>query len=230
MLKDPDTLLPRYIGVTSVSLSARLSHHKWESRKLPGTHKRNWIKSLLKVGKIPIIQLIEECSEDNWEEREMYWIRYYSNLTNNHIGGAGVIRDRKSDSIQRSAQSKYIEVLQIDSDGNIINEFPSIKHATEYMGFKSMSSVTNALKNSGKSVRAGGYYWAYKDNFTGINSIKNLVPKRKVGELGENNNIIREFESIKDAANYYNVNKSMISMVCNGIRKTCKNKKLIYIE
>lgn len=52
------------------------------------THKSNWIKKLLKLGKRPSIELIETCDENNWEEREKFYIKKYKkNLTNTSSGG-----------------------------------------------------------------------------------------------------------------------------------------------
>ena len=51
-----------------------------------------WIKSILENGKKQIIELIEECTVDNWSDREKYWISYYRerfNLTNILSGGEG---------------------------------------------------------------------------------------------------------------------------------------------
>ena len=77
----------RYIGKT-YNLKLRLKEHIREafSVKLP-THKINWIKSVINNGKNINIKCIEEANEDNWQEREKYWISKYDNLTNSTEGG-----------------------------------------------------------------------------------------------------------------------------------------------
>ena len=51
----------------------------------------SWILKLLSNDLLPIMEIIEEC-EDNWAEREKYWISYYfnTNLCNLSEGGEGV--------------------------------------------------------------------------------------------------------------------------------------------
>ena len=42
----------------------------------------------------PIIEVIEVCNENNWQEREIYWISYYKervDLCNHHEGGLGCL-------------------------------------------------------------------------------------------------------------------------------------------
>lgn len=92
-LNDPDSLSIRYIGKT-INIKRRLSSHINEAKRGKGRrYVLNWIKSLLDVNKKPIINIIEECDQDNWEEREKHWVNYYRkiilNLCNNADGGLG---------------------------------------------------------------------------------------------------------------------------------------------
>lgn len=88
-LIDPITNKVRYVGKTN-NLKRRLSAHIYKSKKLKH-YCATWIKSLLKKSKKPIMEVIEKCEEDIWEEREKYWISFYGleNLTNITIGGEG---------------------------------------------------------------------------------------------------------------------------------------------
>lgn len=38
---------------------------------------------------VPEMLILEECSKDNWSEREVYWVASYPNLTNKSKGGEG---------------------------------------------------------------------------------------------------------------------------------------------
>jgi len=92
-LNDPDSLSVRYIGKT-MNLKKRLSSHINEAKRCKGRrYVLNWIKSLLDINKKPIINIIEECTQDNWEEKERYWVDHYRkiipNLCNNADGGLG---------------------------------------------------------------------------------------------------------------------------------------------
>jgi hypothetical protein len=89
-LKDPETNEIRYIGKTT-NINTRLKAHITRSRHNK-YHSARWVQSVLKRGFRPIIELVEECTEENWVEREKYWIAYYRelfDLTNILEGGDG---------------------------------------------------------------------------------------------------------------------------------------------
>lgn len=89
-LSHPETMEIRYVGKTN-NLTTRYRDHLITKNKR--THTNNWIKSLQAQGLKPYIKVIEECTLDGWEEREIYWINYYKNvgydLTNMTKGGEG---------------------------------------------------------------------------------------------------------------------------------------------
>jgi hypothetical protein len=87
-LIDPQTNEVRYVGKTKRALRIRLRAHINDNPK-HNTHKFNWIKKLKSQGFEPIIIELEVCNENNWIEREKYWIRQYCNLTNMTTGGEG---------------------------------------------------------------------------------------------------------------------------------------------
>lgn len=90
-LIDPITNEVRYIGKTIQKLNERLNLHLHPHNN-DFTHRANWVRSLIKDNSKPIIEIIEECNDENWEEREKFWILEYSktcNLTNYSIGGNG---------------------------------------------------------------------------------------------------------------------------------------------
>lgn len=82
-LKHPITNEVRYVGKTT-SPKRRYKEHIYKLNKTD--HKTNWIKSLLRDGLKPVMDIFEECI-DNWEEREKYWITQFNNLTNLTDGG-----------------------------------------------------------------------------------------------------------------------------------------------
>lgn len=89
-LRHPDTNEVRYVGKTTRRLCQRLGNHIYNAKRTKhNKHLSNWILSLLKEGKKPIIELIEECDYNIWQEREKYWISFYPNLINATLGGDG---------------------------------------------------------------------------------------------------------------------------------------------
>jgi hypothetical protein len=89
-LKDPETNEIRYVGKTT-NINTRLKAHI--TRSIHNKyHSARWVQSVIKRGLRPIIELVEECTEENWVEREKYWIGYYRerfDLTNILEGGEG---------------------------------------------------------------------------------------------------------------------------------------------
>ncbi len=89
-LLEPETKIVRYVGKTTREPKRRLYEH---IRNLDyNTYKTNWIKSLLKDGKEPILAVLETCDYSEWIERERFWIDYYlkngqKSLTNLTLGG-----------------------------------------------------------------------------------------------------------------------------------------------
>ena len=76
------------------------------------------------------------------------------------IGNKRTLGFKFSDeSKKRLAESHYKPVLQISKDGEILNEFRSIKDAECYIGV----SIKKVLRGGGKT--AGGFIWRYKNNY-----------------------------------------------------------------
>lgn len=93
-LKDPRSFHPRYVGITSKTLSRRLNNHLVDKEK---THKVNWIKKLTRDGLRPEIFVIEEWfgDYDSLKQREIYWIARLKSkgyrLVNGTLGGDGTV-------------------------------------------------------------------------------------------------------------------------------------------
>lgn len=138
-LKDPIINDIRYIGKTT-NMKKRLRSHINRSKDNK-YHSAIWINSVIKKGLIPKIELIEECNENNWQERERYWIKYYSDLFDltNHLeggeGGATYGRTGIPWSKQQYVNNKKarfgLKINQNDKNGNrkkaIRKHFDSIK-------------------------------------------------------------------------------------------------------
>lgn len=154
----------RYVGVTVNLLSARLSQHLHDARKNRGNYKVHWLKTLINKNIKPTIELIETCDENNWQEREKWWINYYKseNLTNTREGGNGVIVDRDKTSIQKSAEGHYKAVVQLDLYGKYIKTWTNIKQASLELSV-SKTGIGNVLHKRSKS--AGGFIWVTLDEY-----------------------------------------------------------------
>jgi hypothetical protein len=96
-LLDPNDNEPRYIG-KSKEPETRFKAHCCGSSN---THSSRWIQSLKRTGLKPKMVIIEDgLSEDQWPEREQFWIAYYreagANLTNITDGGHHIVKERQN--------------------------------------------------------------------------------------------------------------------------------------
>lgn len=81
----------RYVGKSN-NPKQRLRAHISFCKKHK-SHKNSWITSLLNIGVVPILDIIDEVPLDNWELYEIYWISQIKtwgfDLTNTSLGGDG---------------------------------------------------------------------------------------------------------------------------------------------
>lgn len=91
-LCDPVTDAIRYIGKSN-DPKQRYYRHIKDTRRGNGTHRCNWIRSLLEKNQRPILRILQEIPDGSWEKSERQWILYFRwcgcDLTNATDGGEG---------------------------------------------------------------------------------------------------------------------------------------------
>lgn len=174
-LKDPFTNEIRYVGKTKYSLNDRLCKHLITYER---NHRANWIRKILKQGKKPIIELVEEVDERDWKFWEKYWIEQFRqwgfNLTNATEGGeSGIISPQcrvaciKANKGRKPTTENIVKriaklnkcVLQLTIDGSIVNEFISASEAGRQTN-SNLSHITECCNNIRKTHN--GFKWKYK--------------------------------------------------------------------
>lgn len=230
-LKHPITLEIRYIGATSSTLKNRFYQHKYMALQKQGqTYVAKWFRKIVKeTNLLPIIELLEECTCENWEEREKYWINFYPNLTNLREGGKGIIVNRTLDSVERSSRAKWKKIVQFDLEGNFIKIWNSIKEACTFYK-KSQSAITNVLKQHGGTKTVDNFYWMYYEEYIlkGFNVVEKINKPKKIYQYDLQGNFIKEWDYISQVSNYFNIYSSQISNALDKINKSgkpaiCKN-------
>jgi len=95
-LKDPRTQEARYVGWTSKTVRDRLSAHISEALstfRCSRTSRAGWVRSLLNIGRIPAVDILETGTGDDWAIAEQKWIAHFlgrgAPLTNGTKGGEG---------------------------------------------------------------------------------------------------------------------------------------------
>jgi len=210
-LKDPIEHEVRYVGKTN-NLQTRFSFHLRNRSK---NHKSNWIKNLESKGLLPYMQVLEEIDNDNWEDRECYYINKYrkkGKLTNLTDGGEGV-----------KGFTDYITtpVDCYDLTGAFLKGYISITSAAKELKI-TPSNITGCCMKRTKS--AGGYIWRYKNE--PLDKIVLNEKAKPIVQLSLKEEFIREYSSITEAAKYLGCAAPNISRVLRGLRK--KFRKSIF--
>lgn len=100
---------------------------------------------------------------------------------------------------------KINKILQYDTDGNFIKEWNGYSEITKVYGLKK-SNLSKCCNNKKSSNTIGGYYWMFKQNDKieiKLNKIKKL--KIDILQYDLSGNFIREWSSIKEAADFVGV-------------------------
>lgn len=118
-------------------------------------------------------------------------------------------------------------VMQLDDNGNIVNEFISIREAERQTKIDS-SSISRCCDNKRKS--AGGFYWSYNKNVD--LKLKNGMGhnKLKIIQKDLKNNNVKIWNSISEAAIKTKSSKSAIIKCCKKKLKTCNNFMWEYVQ
>lgn len=207
-LKDPFSNEIKYIGKSN-NPKRRYHGHIQDVRRGFKTKKTNWLRKLIRMNSKPILEIIEVCNSNNWEEREIYWINKINPKCNQRKGGAGTEKNN-SDYIQKVS----LCVLQYDLDLKLINEFKSINEASRKTGIK-LSNLSKAC--NGKLKHASFFIWKFKEKNTKTNKNKiiTLRTKKAIEQIDiKSGKIIAEYKSIRDASIINNFNRRAISNCC----------------
>lgn len=68
VLKHPVTEEVKYVGKTSEKTHRRLIMHIWESKTNNKTYKQRGLRKILKLGLLPIMEVVESGTGDGWVE------------------------------------------------------------------------------------------------------------------------------------------------------------------
>lgn len=223
-LIDPRDFSIRYIGQTA-DPDKRLHHHINRSKyRLDKNqhHVCNWIRVLLMESVMPIMEVIEKCTDEEISDREIFWIEYYKemgcDLTNETIGGENpILTDGIKNKISKSLSKG--RVYKYDLLGNLVGKFNSIREAALSVNSKSayISMVCNGHKKSHK-----GFIWKYDKNIECVmykNNSKHHA-SYKVYQYDLDGIMLGEFKSIREASRKTGVSYGCISDCVNHKRKS----------
>ena len=210
-LKHPDTNEIRYVGKTIQQLKYRLATHISRSKKYRYAYVNCWIYSLLQEGKKPIIELIEEVENNQWEEKKIYWIQYYSTrtrLTNFQLGGG-------HSNVGKELKEEHKKAISESLKGKPRDEETKRKISESHKGKILSESTKQKLRefNLGKSISL---------------DTKIKMSKGGVEQYSKEGVLLNTYISLQDAAIQTDLFKGNISSACTGRLKTCGGFKWKY--
>ena len=241
----------KYIG-QSIDISRRWTEHRQKNKANKGTFLYNSIK---KHGIENFsFYIIEECEPDKLNEREIYWISYYNTFKfgyNMTLGGSGSLGENvKAQNVLPKNFSKInngiddvVKIAKLDNDLNILEIYKSVNDCAR----KNNTVATNISKTTRqRNKTCNGYTYLKYDDIKDMNKEEigiyieklrskwvfcddGLPRKKQVALLDDNNNVIRIFAGVCEAANILNLDDSSISKVCRGRLKTTKGFKFKYV-
>ena len=135
----------------------------------------------------------------------------------------GILKDQEIWREQCVSNPRKI-VLQYNLLGELIKEWNSLKSASKF--YKS-TNIANCCR--GEVVTACDFIWRYKDEFIDIDLDRLNYQKRKVSQYDLEGNLIRSFNSIKEAASF-GFNEGNIQDCCVSRLKSSKGYIWRYSE
>lgn len=231
VLVDPDTNIPRYIGITTRTLGQRFSGHLNDIYNRPdlNKHKTAWFKQLMKGGKMPIIKQIAEFDDEySMKQFEIDYIAKYRDeyhLINQTPGGDYVgFRAHSRESILKKKTTRAVE--QYNILGEKIAEYEIMEDIGRIFNLreKACSHITQCCKGIRRA--AYGYVWRYKGD--PIGDLSNINPNsiffNKIVQYDSNWNRIAEYDDYKQAALAIGDKSegSNINSVIHGNQVSCK--------
>lgn len=210
-LFDPITQQPKYIG-KSDNPQKRFNEHLNEKGK---TKKINWIKSLQKKKLLPILEILDEVSIDDWKTIESMYIFLFRgwgfDLVNGTFGGDGIYsgklnhmygkRGMENPNYGKKHTEESKEVMRKRQLGEN-NSFYGKKHTEEVL--KKMSDASKGEKNNNYGGKYHTKKYLEKQSFS--NSKK---PIRIIDTLTGD---VFDFLNSKEAATFLDVGHSLIRM------------------
>lgn len=173
-LVDPDSKLPRYIGRSSSGLKRPQHYFSTAVLKKETSHKSNWILSLFRKGKKPIVHVLEyfECSSE-LNDAECFWIAQGRGigwpLTNLTKGGEGLYgaSTETREKIRRKMKNRFISPehrarISAGQRGKTVSEETRKKSSQSHMGKSPSPETREKLRRAflGRTLSPKALAWA----------------------------------------------------------------------
>ena len=195
--------------------------------------------SLLKYGpENHKFEIIEECSKDDLDKRELYWGKYYDVLGKNGLNlklgnGRGECSEETKRKISKSNKGKagkYIRTKQIRNKTSNANSVIIYQFSLFGILIKEWKSIHDAELKYGKGIKdnliqkikkSHGFVWSYTNKFPGYE--QNHKNRKIVEQYSKEGKLLKEWSSLTEIENILKYPNSNISSCCRGKQKTAYN-------
>lgn len=241
-LVDPNNQDIKYVGKTSNPV-VRLQRHIQISKKYENSNKSRWIKSLLEINKKPLMEIIEECNDNNVNDLEIYWISQMEawgfNLLNINPGGERWCKNHTEESKLKIKKAHFIRsVIHYKLSGEIISKYESLSEANQKTGIHT-ALIHNCCRKKGSYTVNGGHFWRSEnekepttfryegDAFEYIPYNKNIqTNSKKICQYNLDGKLVETFDSLRSASDKTKIERVNISRCCKNKFKKSTHSKL----
>jgi group I intron endonuclease len=219
-LKCPDTGQVRYVGKAKEP-KKRLTQHLSEARHKTGTHRRHWLQELLAADKEPVLEILEETSVSEWEQRERYYISLYKAtglLVNDTEGGDGMTTERA----KKLWQNPEYRRKQVEAATGEKNGFFGRTHTPETRKILAEKCRHEVPWNAGKTG-------VYSDEVLANNRLQEH--RKQVGRYTKAGELVDTWDSIRDLCRELGWDRRTAQRVLQGAKhfNSINGYKLHYI-
>lgn len=239
-LIDPIDNQVRYIGKSNNPDKRFLEHLRDYSK----THKTCWIKSVLKTGNIPELEILDEVESEEWKFWEGFYYELYKSwgfkLTNSVECGIGPLKVNEYTTNKRIATLreniktgktvfKTKPILKIDiNTGEIVEKYKSASQAAKANKMRKqridelVSGSSQSITGKIKRIQQNGYRYIKEEEYNPNTNYKLISGKStSINQLDLEGNIIKEFKRVNDASVELGISPGQIVNCAAGKQKTC---------
>ena len=228
-LKCPEKEIIRYVGKSKKPksrYSAHLSHTK--AKRYDNIHLYRWIAKLLKNNLKPELVILETCSSENWKEKEKEWISKIGleNLLNMNEGGieppdcTGRIWSeeyKKSMSERKKGKPQWVDIPH-----PMLGKFGCDNPNYGQKRSKEFCELMRKQRLENNGMRGRKQPKERIEQMIKINS-------KPVALVDDNGEIVKKYNSQKEATVELGLTKGAVNRVCKGEYKQTKGYRFIYL-